>query len=98
MPGFSVHEELQNFVSVGLPPYEALKAATADAAEFVGASGEFGVIRPGARADLVLVEGNPFEDVKNASHIAGVMVRGHWLSREALWRGLDASQSSDLLK
>jgi len=89
MPGFSVHEELQNFVGVGFSPYEALKAATVDAAEFVGASGEFGVIRPGARADLVLVEGNPLEDVKNASRIAGVMVRGHWLSRKTLQSGLD---------
>jgi imidazolonepropionase-like amidohydrolase len=59
MPGFSVHEELANFVTAGLSPYEALKAATADAAEFMGAPGEFGVIKPGARADLVLVMGNP---------------------------------------
>jgi imidazolonepropionase-like amidohydrolase len=89
MPGFSVHEELSNFVSVGMSPYEALKAATVDAAEYLGAQREFGVIKPGARADLILLEGNPLEDVKNTSRIAGVMVRGHWLSREALHRGLD---------
>jgi amidohydrolase family protein len=89
MPGFSVHEELANFVNVGMSPYEALKAATVDAAEFVGAQGEFGVIKRGARADLILLEGNPLEDVKNTSRIAGVMVRGHWLSREALGSGLD---------
>jgi imidazolonepropionase-like amidohydrolase len=98
VPGFSVHEELQNFVSVGLSPYEALKAATVDAAEFMGASGEFGVIRPGARADLVLVKDNPLEDVKNASHIAGVMVRGRWLSKESLQRDLDATQASAIPK
>ena len=90
MPGFSVHDELSNFVSVGMSPYQALKAATVNAAEFMGVPGEFGVIKPGARADLILLEGNPLEDVKNASRIAGVMVRGHWLSREALHRGLDA--------
>jgi imidazolonepropionase-like amidohydrolase len=90
MPGFSVHDELSNFVSVGMSPYEALKAATVDAAEFMGVPGGFGVIKPGARADLILLEGNPLEDVKNASRIAGVMVRGHWLSREALHRGLHA--------
>jgi imidazolonepropionase-like amidohydrolase len=98
VPGFSVHEELQNFVSVGLSPYEALKAATVDAAEFMGASGEFGVVRPGARADLVLLEDNPLADVKNASHIAGVMVRGRWLSKEHLQRDLDATQASALPK
>ncbi len=91
VPGFSVHEELSNFVEAGLSPYGALKAATVDAAEFVGAAGEFGVVKSGARADLILVEGNPLEDVKNASRIVGVMVRGHWLSREALQRSLDAT-------
>jgi cytosine/adenosine deaminase-related metal-dependent hydrolase len=90
IPGFSVHQELANFVNAGLSPYEALKAATVDAAEFMDASGEFGVIRTGARADLLLVEANPLEDVRNASRIVGVMVRGHWLSRETLQRELDA--------
>jgi imidazolonepropionase-like amidohydrolase len=84
MPGFSVHEELANFVSAGMPPYEALKTATVDAAEFMGAQGEFGVIKRGARADLILLDGNPLEDVTNTSRIAGVMAHGHWLSREAL--------------
>jgi hypothetical protein len=58
----------------------------------VGGSGEFGVVRPGARADFVLAKGNPLEDVKNASHIVGVMVRGHWLLKEARPRDLDATQ------
>jgi hypothetical protein len=93
MPGFSVHVELSNFVDAGLSPYEALKAATVDAAEFLGAAAEFGVVKRGARADLVLVEGNPMEDIKNTSRIAGVMVRGRWLSREDLQRGLDALTS-----
>lgn len=90
MPGFSVHEELANFVTAGLSPYEALKAATADAAEFMGAPGEFGVIKPGARSDLVLVMGNPLEDINNATRIVGVMVRGQWLSEADLRHGLDA--------
>jgi imidazolonepropionase-like amidohydrolase len=90
MPGFSVHEELSNFVSVGISPYEALKAATVDAAEFMGVAGEFGTIKPGARADLILLENNPLEDVNNTSRIAGVMVRGHWRSRDSLQHELDA--------
>jgi hypothetical protein len=99
MPGFSVHEELSNFVSAGMSPYEALKAATVDVAEFMGVPGEFGVVKRGARADLVLLDGNPLDDVRNTSWIAGVMVRGHWLSREALHRGLEArQQASAILK
>jgi imidazolonepropionase-like amidohydrolase len=93
MPGFSVHEELSNFVTLGMSPYEALKAATVDAAEFMGVPGYFGVIRPGVRADLILLEANPLDDVRNTSRIAGVMVRGHWLSQEVLHRGLDAGQA-----
>jgi imidazolonepropionase-like amidohydrolase len=89
MPGFSVHEELANFVAAGLSPYEALRAATADAAEFLGAAREFGRVKVGARADLVLVMGNPLEDVGNARRIVGVMVRGVWLSRDDLRRGLN---------
>jgi len=98
LPGFSVHEELSNFVSTGMSPYEALKAATVDVAEFMGVPGEFGVIKRGARADLILLEDNPLDNVRNTSRIGGVMVRGHWLSREALHRGLDARQPSALLE
>ena len=90
LPGLSVHEELANFASSGMLPYEALKAATIDAAEFMGKAGEFGVIKPGARADLILLEANPLNDIKNTRRIAGVMIHGHWLSRDALDQGLEA--------
>ena len=94
MPGFSLHEELSNFVSAGMSRYEALKSATVDAAEFMGLPGEFGVVKRGARADLVLLEGNPLDDVRNASRIAGVMVRGRWLSREVLHHGMRRSKTN----
>jgi hypothetical protein len=90
LPGLSVHEELANFVNSGMSPYEALKAATIDAAEFMGKKGEFGVIERGARADLILLEANPLNDIENTKRIAGVMVHGHWLSRDALDHGLKA--------
>jgi len=86
VPGFSTHEELSNFVEAGLSPYEALRASTVDAAGFLGVPGDFGVIKLGARADLVLAEANPLDNVKNASRIVGVMVRGLWLPKEALQR------------
>jgi hypothetical protein len=89
VPGFAVHDEIEQFVEAGLTPYQALSAATRNAAEFMSASGEFGVVARGARADLLLLEANPLEDVRNLSRIAGVMVRGHWLPREELQRGLD---------
>jgi imidazolonepropionase-like amidohydrolase len=50
--------------------------------------GEFGTIKPGARADLVLVAGNPLDDISNSKRIIGVMLRGHWLPRDKLRREL----------
>src|SRR5262249_38123732 len=73
VPGFSLHDELRELVAAGLTPYEALRAATANAAEFLKAAEEFGVIAVGRRADVILVDGNPLDDVTMASRRIGVM-------------------------
>jgi len=82
LPGFALHQELQSFVEAGLSPYEAIRAGTADAAIFLHQENEFGIVAAGQRADLLLLEGNPLQDVRNVSKRAGVMVNGHWF-REA---------------
>lgn len=89
VPGFSVQQELHNFVDAGLSPFEALRAGTSGAAEFMNASNEFGTIARGRRADLILVEGNPLEDVSNVNKAVGVMVRGNWFSRTELMSELE---------
>jgi NAD(P)-dependent dehydrogenase (short-subunit alcohol dehydrogenase family) len=94
VPGFALHRELENLVAAGLTPYQALRAATADAAELLGYGGELGVVAKNARADLLLVERDPLSDVRNVSRISGVMVRGHWLDRHALDDRLHALRSS----
>jgi len=94
LPGFSVAEELQNFVEAGLTPYQAIKAGTRDPAEFLGASDEFGTISVGKRADLVLVEGNPLETVANVKRRVGVTIRGRWLTTGDLQKQLDALAAS----
>jgi tetratricopeptide (TPR) repeat protein len=83
MPGWSVHEELAILVRAGYTPYEALSQATARAAEYLELPGE-GVVTEGARADLVLVNGNPFEAIENAADIVAVVSSGRWLSRGRL--------------
>lgn len=88
VPGFSLHHELDSIVAAGLSPYEALRTGTVHPAKFLGAEDEFGRIAPGLAADLVLVEGNPLEDVAAMREPAGVMVRGRWLDRETLDRRL----------
>ena len=83
-PGWSLHDEMQLLVSAGLTPYEALRAATANAGEFLARhfhAEPSGTITPGARADLLLLDANPLEDIRNTTRVRGVVVRGRWVAR-----------------
>jgi len=88
VPGFSLHRELTAIVASGLAPFEALRSGTANPAVFFDAADEFGTIRAGLAADLVLVARNPLADVAALTRPEGVMVRGRWLDRAELDRGL----------
>ncbi|MFW6089058.1 MAG: amidohydrolase family protein [Gemmatimonadota bacterium] len=90
VPGFAMHEELAEYVLAGLSPYQALRTGTVEVARFYGASDERGTVTEGKVADLVLVRGNPLEDVGNVRNPAGVMLRGRWLPGEEIERRLDA--------
>ena len=94
LPGFSLQEELEKFVATGMTPYEAIRAGTSDAAKFLHQENEFGVVSTGRRADLLLVEANPLEDVTNVSKRAGVMVNGHWLTEDELKQRLATLKAS----
>ena len=73
--GESLHEELQRLVDAGLTPAEALRGATCLAASTFGLT-DRGVIAPGRRADLVLVEGDPTRDISATRNIRGVWIGG----------------------
>jgi imidazolonepropionase-like amidohydrolase len=90
VPGFAVHRELKVMVAAGLTPYEALRTATSAPAEFFGTTGAYGTIVVGADADLILLRDDPLRDIANTQSIDGVMVRGRWLDRAYLDRGLQA--------
>lgn len=90
MPGDSLHKELALLVESGLTPYQAIRAATAAPAQFLGRQDEFGTVEPGKRADLLLVGGDPLKDVAVLREPAGVMVRGTWLPKEKLREMLGA--------
>jgi imidazolonepropionase-like amidohydrolase len=79
VPGFSIHRELRAMVSAGLSPYEALQTGTVNPEKFFGRDNEVGRLAAGLVADLVLVAGNPLQDISNAANVKGVMVRGRWL-------------------
>ena len=83
-PGASLHRELELLVESGLAPVDALRAATRAPAAFLQRPLEFGRIAPGARADLLLVNGNPLENVGRLRDLEGVMVRGLWYPRHEL--------------
>jgi imidazolonepropionase-like amidohydrolase len=83
-PGFSLHEELQRFVAAGFTPMEALQTATLNPAKFLGMEDRLGTIGKGKLADLVLLEANPLDDIRNTQKIAGVVANGRYFSREDL--------------
>jgi hypothetical protein len=84
LPGYAVHSELEMLVRAGLSPLEAIRAATVRPAEFFGLQEEMGRIEPGMRADLVLLAGNPLEDISNTRQIEAVVSRGRLLTSDAL--------------
>ena len=90
VPGFSTHRELESLVAAGLTPYQALETGTRNVAVFFGTLRGSGTVETGKRADLILLDANPLDDVRNTTRRAGVMLRGKWLPREAIERRLDA--------
>ncbi len=90
-PGFSIHYELEELVDVGLTPYEALRTATISPHEFLGELDEVGTVEKGKRADLVLLEKNPLEEISNTRKITGVMIQGRWLSQTEIQKGLETA-------
>jgi imidazolonepropionase-like amidohydrolase len=84
IPGYGLHRELHHLVEAGLTPLQALQTATRNAAEYLGRGDELGTVEAGKRADLILLEANPLEEITNSTKIAGVMTRGRWLGRAAI--------------
>jgi len=79
VPGFSTHRELAALVDAGLTPYQALRTGTVDVAKFLGEEGRAGVVREGARADLLLLDANPLSSIGNSLRIDGVVLNGRWI-------------------
>jgi hypothetical protein len=87
--GFTLHRELKSLVEAGLTPYAALAAATRTPAEYLKGLETFGTVEKGKRADLVLLDANPLDDITNTEKRAGVMARGRWLPQSELQQMLD---------
>ena len=84
MPGFSLHDELANFVEAGFTPMESLQTATSNPAKFLGRESSFGSVAPGKVADLVLLTANPLENIRNTQKISAVIAKGRFFDPAAL--------------
>jgi imidazolonepropionase-like amidohydrolase len=94
VPGFSIHREMERMVAAGMTPYEVIASGTRNVGEYFQNEDDFGTIEVGKRADLILVEANPLEDVGNIARRAGVMVRGRWLPEADIQERLERIAAS----
>ena len=87
--GLALHKELELLNEYALTPYETLETATRLPAEFYDEADEWGTIEVDKRADLLLLNANPLEEITNTQKILGVVLRGEWFSQEVLQAKLD---------
>jgi len=92
VPGFALHREIAVMSEAGMTNQQILESGTVAVGNYVRdhlkIDDHFGTIAPGQRADLVLLQSNPLEDLANLTDRAGVMVRGRWISRAEIDEGL----------
>jgi imidazolonepropionase-like amidohydrolase len=89
--GFGMHHELKALKDAGLSNYAVLEAATKNPAMFLGTIDKAGTIEKGKRADLILLNANPLDDISATENRAGVMLKGKWHTQEELNAWLDES-------
>lgn len=82
--GYSLHDELELLVKAGLSNEEALASATRLPATWLSIADKIGTVEAGKFADLLLLEANPLEDIKNTRKISGVFADGNWVSKEKI--------------
>ena len=92
IPGEAVHQEMEIWQDVGIPPVDILRSATLAPVRFMGVEDHLGTVAEGKAASLVLVKGNPLEDVRNTRLIDGVFLRGKYYDRADLDRLLSEAR------
>jgi imidazolonepropionase-like amidohydrolase len=85
VPGQSIHQEFDELAKAGLSPLKILQMTTLNPAEFLGRTQTMGSIDVGKDADIVLLDGNPQENVKNLHNIFGVVRAGFYYSQADLY-------------
>ena len=83
-PGESTHREMELLVMAGIPPIDAIKMCSSNAAKILRRHKEFGSLQAGLSADIVLVEGNPAENISESRNVRLVFLRGKRVDRDSL--------------
>jgi imidazolonepropionase-like amidohydrolase len=86
VPGHSIARELELYVRAGLTPMEALQAATIVPARVMGLERESGTLERGKRADLVILDGNPLDDIRQVRRVHAIVAAGRLYRPGPLWR------------
>lgn len=82
VPGFSIHREIKLMEDAGMSPYDILVTGTRNVGEYFAGKADFGVVAVDKRADLILVENNPLNNIANLKQLSGVMVSGKWMPKD----------------
>ena len=88
VPGHSLYREMELYVEAGFTPTEAIQSATIVPARVMKQDAESGTIEPGKRADLILVEGNPLENIHNIRNVKTVITGGVAYNCAELWQSV----------
>jgi len=88
VPGHSLHREIELYVQAGFTPMEAIQAATIVPARVMGLDKELGTVEAGKRADVIIVDGNPLESIRNIRKVEFVITNGAMYNCAELWRSV----------
>jgi imidazolonepropionase-like amidohydrolase len=88
VPGHTLHRELELYVKAGLTPLEAIQAATITPARVMKLENEVGVIEPGKRADIIILDANPLDNISNIRKVRFVMTQGRLFDSAKLWESV----------
>jgi imidazolonepropionase-like amidohydrolase len=88
VPGHSLHREIELYVQAGFTPMEAIQSASIVPARVMGLDKELGTVETGKRADLIVISGNPLEDIHNTRNVESVITNGAMYNTAELWRSV----------
>jgi imidazolonepropionase-like amidohydrolase len=86
VPGHTLHRELELYVKGGFTPLEAIQAATITPARVMKLENEVGTIEAGRRADLIIVDADPLQNISNIRKVKLVMTQGRLFNCAQLWQ------------